>query len=167
MDVTYFRMMFDYNRWANGRVLERAEGLTEAEYTMPIAGLSAQGSFAAAMGHQLGTEVIWLARCRGESPRSILSGKDFPTLASLRERWRQQDGEQTAFLALLSDEDLARKVTYRTMRGEEFSNTLGFMLAHVVNHGSQFRAEAAVALTALGHSPGDIDLSIYLRERGL
>ena len=37
-------------------------------------------------------------------------------------------------------------------------------MAHLVNHGTQFRAEAAVRLTQLDASPGDIDLIVWLRQ---
>jgi uncharacterized damage-inducible protein DinB len=37
-------------------------------------------------------------------------------------------------------------------------------MAHLVNHGTQHRSEAAAMLTEYGYSPGDIDFIIYLRE---
>jgi uncharacterized damage-inducible protein DinB len=39
------------------------------------------------------------------------------------------------------------------------------MLVHVVNHGTQHRAEAAALLTAEGRSPGDLNLIDYVDEQ--
>lgn len=164
MDLDDVRLLIDYNRWANGRLLMPASELTEDEFTAPI-GLSME-SIRGVLAHQLGTEVIWLARCRGESPSSILSQRDLPAFDSLRRRWHEQDAEQEVFLARLTDADVNAPVTYRTTRGQEFSTPLGQVVMHVVNHGTQFRSEAGVALTQLGHSPGDVDLIVYLRRSG-
>ena len=69
-----------------------------------------------------------------------------------------------AYLAGLSEEDLQRRVRYRTVRGVEYEHLLAEILTHVVNHGTQTRAEAGIALTAYGQSPGDLDLILYIRE---
>jgi uncharacterized damage-inducible protein DinB len=37
-------------------------------------------------------------------------------------------------------------------------------MAHLVNHGTQHKTEAAAILTGFGHSPGDIDLILYFNK---
>ena len=38
------------------------------------------------------------------------------------------------------------------------------LLAHVINHGTQHRSEAAALLTAEGRSPGDLDMVFFAEE---
>ena len=162
MDAEYFRMLFEYNRWANERLLQRAAELTEDEFHRDL-GLS-MASVAGSLAHALSAETVWLARCRGESPSRLLGEADFPTIAVLQERWALQEEAMSGWLASLGEAELWGKVSYRTTGGEEQRQVLAYLLAHVVNHGTQFRAEAAVGLTRLGHSPGDIDLIVWLRR---
>ncbi len=156
--------MFDYNYWANPRILDAAEKLTVAEYTTQVAGIS-HGSARATLVHGLLAEQIWRLRCfEGVSPTTFLSEDDVPTLAELRELWATEEALMRAGLDQLTDESFQEDVTFTTTGGRRFSQPLGAILTHVVNHGTQHRAEAAVILTAFGHSPGDVDLTIYLRS---
>ena len=63
-----------------------------------------------------------------------------------------------------TDADAATSVSYTNTRGVVFETPLWQIVLHVVNHGTQFRGEAAMACTQLGASPGDLDLIAWLRE---
>jgi uncharacterized damage-inducible protein DinB len=58
-------------------------------------------------------------------------------------------------------------VSYVTQLGEPNLQPLSQLMVHVFNHGTQFRAEAAVRLTQLGLSPGDLDLIVYIRNQAV
>ena len=161
MDADYFRLLFRYNAWANARVLGPLAGLTASDYATPN---GQSPSIRASLAHALGVDVNTLARCQGISPSSIISEEDLPSVVSLVDRVHQHETEMEAFLSSLSDEDVNSIASYKTMRGQEFSQPVGHLLAHAINHWTQHRSDAAVALTGLGHSPGDLDLIVFLRN---
>lgn len=164
MNTADIQFLLDYNYWANARVLNAAAQLTPDRLIAPH-GLS-HGSIRGALTHVLAAEIVWRLRCQsGLSPSALPAESDFPTLEALRARWAEEEAAMRAFSAALSDEQLRQPVEYKTTKGVPQASILWQVLAHVVNHGTQFRAEAAVALTAEGHSPGDLDLLLFMRER--
>jgi uncharacterized damage-inducible protein DinB len=156
--------LFDYNYWANARVLNAAAKLTPDQFTAP-AGLS-HGSVRGALVHILGAEIVWRLRCaEGVSLSALPAENAIPTVEVLRGRWLDEEQKMRAYLNSLPDEALDQTVQYKTTKGVPHENVLWNLLAHVVNHGTQFRGEAGVALTAYGQSPGDLDLLLYFREK--
>ncbi len=164
MNQADIQLLIEYNYWANARVLNAAAQLTPDRLSAPR-GLS-HGSVRGTLTHILAAEIVWRLRCQsGLSPAALPAEGDFPTFDILRARWAEEEAALRAFIAALTDEQLSSAIDYTTTKGVPFSNTLWQLLAHVVNHGTQFRAEAAVALTAEGRSPGDLDLLLFMRER--
>lgn len=159
------RLLFDYNYWANERILSAAAKLSEEQLCAPAQ--LYHGSLRACLLHTLSAEWIWRCRCQeGTSPPAMLSEADFPTLDALRARWQAEEKAMRSFLASLRDEDLDRIVRGTTTWGKPIENVLWQLLVHVVNHGTQTRSEAAMLLSEYGQSPGDIDLFVFLRKRG-
>jgi uncharacterized damage-inducible protein DinB len=158
-------LLYEYNRWANARVLDAAAQVSETQFT--AAATLSHGSLRGTLVHILSAEWIWRMRCQeGTSPSALLSEEEFPSLERLRRRWQREEQAMRAFLSGLSDDDLTTPVRYTTTRGVPHENVLWHLLVHVVNHGTQFRGEAGVLLTTYGHSPGDLDFIAFLRERG-
>ena len=157
MDKQYFLTLFEYHHWAWGRILDTASELTDDEYTRPFG----FGNVRSALVHALFAETLWLARCT-HLPVRPLSESDLPTLKDLRMREREHREQFGIFLTQLPGGNFGT-VHYRTARGENFDHPIELVLAQIVNHTTQHRSEAATALTELGHSPGDLDLVLYLR----
>lgn len=164
MDLEAISLLFDYNDWANGRILDAAAGLTSDQYNAQLPGLS-MGTTRGTLVHTLAAEQIWRRRCLERvSPAELLGEADCPTFESLRALWADEAVAMRAGLAVLPATALTERLAYRTTSGKPMEEVLWKLLVHLVNHGTQHRAEAAVALTAFGHSPGDVDVIVYMRR---
>ena len=164
MRIHDIRTLYNYNSWANARILDAVAKVPAERFTTASLGAC---NLRDTLEHILVTGSVWRLRWQGIVPESVEFPDDFPTLESVCACWREEDQQLDAFLATLSDADLDRPVTYQRDDGERITRTLWYLLLHVVNHGTQHRSELALLLTALGHSPGDLDLIVFVREQGL
>jgi uncharacterized damage-inducible protein DinB len=161
VDVARIRLLYEHNAWANRIVLDRAASLDRDDYFAAASGLSF-GSLHATLLHLLDGEWSWFCRLRRTPREEWLNDLDEPDLASLRARWDHEIEVETTFLTSLTDADIEGYVTYEQPEGVYETLPVWQALLHVLTHSIQFRAEAAVRLTQLGASPGDLDFNNYM-----
>lgn len=155
-------ILYKYNQWANAKILHVASRVTPELYLAPAS--FPHGGLRGTLVHALSAEWIWRSRWQGTSPRTLLRPDEFPTMESLSARWREEEKKLMQFVDELTDERLNQPFDYTSTKGIPFTQILWMAMAHVVNHGTQHRTEAAAMLTEFGHSPGDIDLIYFLSE---
>ena len=155
-------LLYQYNQWANAKILNTAANVTQEQY---LASASfPHGGLRGTLVHALFAEWIWRTRWEGTSPITRLKPEDFPTFESLRTRWLAEEKHLMDFVDAVSDARLNSPFDYQNTSGKPFTQILWQVMAHVVNHGTQHRSEAAAILTDLGHSPGDLDMISFLIE---
>jgi uncharacterized damage-inducible protein DinB len=142
--------------------LNAAVPITPEQFAAPAS--FPHGGLRGTLVHALFAEWIWRKRWEGTSPTHRLKSEDFPTVQSLRSRWLDEETQLMNFVDSVSDEQLNGTFSYTNTSGQPFTRVLWQAMAHVVNHGTQHRTEAAAMLTDLGHSPGDLDMIYFLSE---
>lgn len=155
MRLSEVRWLFGYDRWATERVLRAAQGCPDEVWSAPnVVGDRGLGGI---LVHALGAHQRWRhgwERLAGDRPRPEVG--PLPTLDALADAWVREWAEIDRYLGTLEDAAVERELD---------GMPLWQMMAHVVNHGTQHRSEAAALLTGIGHSPGDLDLIFYAAER--
>src|SRR5262245_47809296 len=107
MNTQAIRTLYDYNYWANDRILDTAADVPQESFASASLGYA---QLRETLAHTLGAEWIWRSRWQGSSPRAVLDASEFPTLEALRARWDVERRQIYAFLDGLSDDDLGRVV---------------------------------------------------------
>ena len=146
------RFLYEYDRWATRRVLAVLDGLDQAVWSRKnVVDVRGLGGI---LVHHLGATERWRTAFASQGEAEMASREDqpLPSVDELRRLWDAEWAATDVWLSSVTD----------AFVGASFDGVpVWQMLVHVVNHGTQHRAEAAALLTAEGRSPGDLDLVDY------
>ena len=160
MKTDLIRSFYDYNTWANERILTTATHLTDAQFV--AAGSASFSSVRDTLAHTMWAQWNWLLRWRGEPNPPRFDPQDYADVAAVRAHLAAIDRETHAFVAGIDEAALDVVCRYVNSRDERMAYPLWQQMLHQVNHGTQHRSEVAVILTEYGHSPGWMDFIVYL-----
>jgi len=161
----HFEGFAAYNSWANARLYAAALELDEADYRRDVGAFF--HSLHGTLNHLLTTDRIWLKRLtgEGEAPDRLdaILHEDRLQLAAAR---NAEDARLQAYIASLSECDLAGDLVYANMRGQSFAQPRREILAHLFNHQTHHRGQAHTILSIVtGREPPSLDM--IAQQRGL
>jgi uncharacterized damage-inducible protein DinB len=157
--VDALRTMLDFNYWARDQILDKAAELTEDEFTRQV-GLD-HGSIRAMLVHMIGSATYLRGRATNSKPEPVADENAEYSVDGVRDAWRREENALQSTLDALSEEDLERSYDYEYAGKTYKSEPVWQLLFQIVIHDTQHRSEVAMALTQLGHSPGNIEFLTY------
>src|SRR5215212_4378059 len=157
------RELLLYMIWADRLVLATVRQVREEDLTRD-AGVSFK-SILGTLAHILGSERTWLSRFLGNPLDRVPSLQDFPDLPTWIAGWEETASQLKAFLAGLTDEQLATPLTWTNTRGESHTHPLWYPVSHMVNHATYHRGQVISLLRHIGYPVPATDLIVYFYER--
>lgn len=157
MNVESARTLFDYNRWANRRLLEAAAALPAEDLDRDLRG--SFGSIKGTFRHLLWGERGWLRFWKENDFGPDLAPEELADFPVIVEAWRRLEEEKAAFTRELSDEKLAAP---RSVDGDPY--VLGELIQHAVNHSTHHRGQVVLMLRQLGRTPPGTGFRTFLTE---
>lgn len=152
--------LFRHNSWANLRLLEACESLSDEQLDTALPGT--YGTIRDTLLHVVRAEVSYVARVTGRRPGEPPKHGEFPGFNRLKDdvRWT---GEELLKLALAADES---GTVRETGQGKQVQYPLSALLTQAINHATEHRSQIATILTQQGIEPPDMSGWQYMDEFG-
>ncbi|MBN1963544.1 MAG: DinB family protein [Anaerolineae bacterium] len=140
MHADAFRKLYAYHFAVNRKLWDEGiSALSDAQFTQELA--YSLGSVRNQVVHMVSVDERWFAGLRGVEVPDFLDPVHFPTRKMIRAHWDGVEADMRAYLDALTDE---------TVRQPFHQFTTWQVLFHLLNHGTDHRAQLLAALAQLG-----------------
>ena len=163
------KLMYEYDRWANNRVLQAASALSAEQFTRDLGG--SFRSVRDTLVHIIGGEWIWLSYWKVTSHSStfltdlmkrreaLFNPDTFPSVAAVQMKWTEVEKEQVEFVTRVTNESLEKMLPFRTTQIR-----LAHLMQHLANHSTYHRGQIALMMRQLNAEPLATDFHVFLVE---
>ena len=163
------RLLFEYDRWANNRILRAASALTPEQFTRDLGGSfrSVRDTVVHIIGGEWGWLTYWKAPSHSAASLAHLWDRHdalfhpnaFPTVTALQLKWAEVEKEQMEFVDSVTEEALARMLPIRTTQ-----LSLAHLMQHLANHSTYHRGQVALMMRQLVAKPLATDFHLFMLE---
>jgi uncharacterized damage-inducible protein DinB len=169
MNKNDIQLLYEYELWANNRVLQAVSTLNAEEFTRDLGG--SFRSVRDTLVHIVGGAWGWLTYWKEPSPNpafvtdlwtrhnALFNPNAFPDLPAVQLKWAEVEREQIEFVSHVTDESLGRMLPLRTTQV-----SLAHLMQHMANHSTYHRGQVALMMRQLAAKPLATDFHMFLME---
>ena len=160
MNADAFRHFYEYHFYENRKLMNHVVSqLTQEQFTQDIP--YSMGSVRNQVVHMLNVDSAWFGDLTGKEPDVVdLDAEQVNDRAVIRQAWEQVEQFVRGYLAALTDDMLTQK----PLQGEDENLLLWQVLLHVVNHGTDHRAQVLRAIHDFGVETPPQDYIFYVYD---
>ena len=163
------QLLYEYDRWANHRILQAASALAPEQFTRDLGG--SFPSVRDTLVHIIAGEWGWLTYWKASSHSSVflddlwdrvntLFRADlFPDVTAVRVKWAAVEKEQIEFVNSVTEEALGKPFPVRTKQLR-----LAHLMQHLANHSTYHRGQVSLMMRQLAAEPLPTDFALFLLE---
>lgn len=160
-------LLYEYDRWANNRVLEAASALSAEQFIRDLGG--SFRSVRDTLVHIIASEWAWLTYWKATSHSSafleelwdrcdtVFRPEAFPDAAAVRMKWAEVEKEQSEFVNSVTEEALRKNLP---VLAKQLS--LAHLMQHLANHSTYHRGQITVMMRQLNAQPVPTDFAFFL-----
>ncbi len=161
MNADAFRHLYNYHFSENRKIWDAfVMPLTQEQFTQPIA--YSIGSVRNHIVHLMNVDNAWFSGLRGVEPQDWVNPDDFSDRQVIRDYWDTVEKNMRDFLATLRDDQLFTKPIADNEEDKDL--IMWQVLIHVVNHGTDHRAQLLRLISDLGVKTGPQDYIFYVYD---
>jgi uncharacterized damage-inducible protein DinB len=163
------QLLYEYDRWANNRVLNAVSALSPEQFTRDLGG--SFRSVRDTLLHIISGEWGWLTYWKASSHSAafladlwdrhdaLFRPDAFRNLAAVRLKWEEIEKEQTEFVSSVTEEALSKMLPIRATQ-----LSLAHLMQHLANHSTYHRGQVALMIRQLHAEPLATDFHVFLVE---
>lgn len=164
MSKKYFIELSEYHIWANDRVCDWLDKISEEQWNQPL--VSSFSSIYETILHLAWAENIWVERLQKFSKIEINREAFNGSKGDLIKLWKEIS---LSFKKLIEDmpEDLFQKnLLFKNTKGIEYDQPYYQLLAHIINHTTYHRGQVVTMLRQVGFTDvNSTDMTNYFRNQ--
>jgi uncharacterized damage-inducible protein DinB len=159
-DTSVLTTLFAHNAWANLKLLDFCEKLSDAQ--LDATAIGCFGSIRDTLWHIVRGEVSYVERVNGKLPAQPISRDVFPGFAVMKDvaRWTN---DELLLLALSARQDT---MVTESEGDLHVAYRLASLMMQAINHATEHRAQISAIITQLGMEPPDMSGWQYMAEIG-